>query len=270
MLLFPHCKINLGLDVLRRRSDGFHDIETVMYPVSGLCDGLEIVPAPGDGAVFTFSGISFDCPGDKNLVSTAYDLMRTEYGIGGVKIHLHKAIPLGAGLGGGSSDAAFVLRGLNTVFTLGLDADALESLAARLGSDAPFFIQNRPRLCEGRGEVMSDAAVDLSGKYIVIVKPPFAVSTAEAYAGIRPYVPQVSLRERISRPLHEWRGSLTNAFRETVFARYPLLADIEDSLYNAGALYASMSGSGSAMFGIFDADPGITAIEGCDIFAFRL
>lgn len=255
MLLFPNCKINLGLDILRRRIDGFHDIETVMYPVYGLYDGLEIIRSANSGAEFSSSGLPMDCPPEKNLVVRAYELMRARYGIGGVKIHLHKAIPSGAGLGGGSADAAFTLAGLNGLFALGCGEAELESLAAELGSDTAFFIRNAPRFCEGRGEVMSPADMDLSGKYLLLIKPSVSVSTAEAYAGVVPAIPATGLCERIALPLEEWRGSVENAFEKSVFARYPVLGELKQALYDAGAAYAAMSGSGSAIFGIFDRRP---------------
>lgn len=269
MLFFPDCKINLGLDILRRREDGFHDISTVMYPVRGLCDGLEIIcDDDADGAVFTSSGIAVDCLPENNLVLRAYELLRAEYGADrsdgmdrpeksgfGVRMHLHKAIPFGAGLGGGSSDAAFAITGLNTVLGLGLTDDEMERLAARLGSDTAFFVRNQPRLCEGRGEVMSPVEVDLSGKFLLIVKPPINISTAEAYAGVQPCTPGIPLRERIMCPMNEWRECIENAFEKPLFARYPHLGWIKARLYDSGATYASMSGSGSAVYGIFDHSP---------------
>ncbi len=252
MIFFPNCKVNIGLDVLGRRADGFHDIETLMVPVAGLCDILEIVPADSDGAVFGQSGIAVDCPAEKNLCIEAYELMRERYGIGGVRMHLHKIIPFGAGLGGGSSDAAFVIKGLDKVFSLGLDEETMEALAAELGSDAAFFISNSPHMAAGRGEVLTSSPVNLGGKHIIIVKPDIHVSTAEAYVGITPAVPEVPLAERLAADIATWRDTVANAFEPAVFARHPLLAEIKELLYNEGAVYASMSGSGSAVYGIFD------------------
>lgn len=271
MLLFPNCKINLGLDILRRREDGFHDIETVMIPVRGVCDGLEIVRAKGCGVGFTSSGLPVDCvPGD-NLVLRAFEAMRSEFGIDGVKIHLHKAIPFGAGLGGGSADAAFTVKGLNELFGLGLDISAMESLAAKLGSDTPFFIRNEPMLCSGRGEIMS--AVDigqLSGKHLLIVKPEIGISTAEAYSGVTPAAPAQRLADRIKMPIAIWKDIIFNDFEKTIFKTHPQLERIKSSLYEAGALYASMSGSGSALYGIFDHTPEYTPGAGETIYCIQL
>ena len=267
MVLFPNCKINLGLDVLRRRPDGYHDIETFMFPVRGLTDVLEIVPAAGDGVEFSGSGLVLDCPPEKNLCLKAYELMRTirrclpgdgagasggRQVLAGVRMHLHKAIPSGAGLGGGSADAAYAVRGLNGLFGLGLDEDSMESLATRLGSDTAFFVRNVPALATGRGEVLTPFPLSLAGKVLVIVKPGVAVSTAQAYASITPRVPAVPLAERLARPLAEWRECLTNDFEAPVFGMHPILARIKRKLYDAGAVYAAMSGSGAALFGIFE------------------
>lgn len=252
MILFPNCKINLGLDILRRREDGYHEIDTLMYPVVGLCDILEIVPRAEAGAECVFSGLAVDCPPEKNLCLKAYALVAERYGIGGVCMHLHKVIPFGAGLGGGSSDAAFAIKGLNRVFGLGLADDDMEALAAELGSDTAFFIRNVPQFSRGRGEVLSPAAVSLAGKKIVIVKPPFGVSTAEAYAGVRPCMPERPLAERTAANIDAWRTEVGNDFEPHIFAAHPDLAQIKSQLYDLGALYASMSGSGSAVFGIFD------------------
>lgn len=256
MVLFPNCKINIGLDILRRRDDGFHEIETLMYPVGGLCDILEIVPADGmhGGALFTSSGLGVDCPAGKNLCVKAYELTRERYGLGGVKIHLHKIIPFGAGLGGGSADASFVIKGLDRLFRLGLSCGEMEELAGSLGSDTPFFINNTPVIAKGRGEIMEtfDMGV-LAGKLLIIVKPPFGVSTAEAYSGIEPSVPDVPLAERLEAKPENWKKNIFNGFEPHIFKKYPELALIKDILYANGAVYASMSGSGSAVFGIFDA-----------------
>ncbi len=252
MVLFPNCKINIGLDILRRRGDGFHEIESVMMPVGGLCDILEVVESGGE-MEFTSSGLAVDCPAEKNICVRAYRLMAERYGIGGVRMHLHKVVPFGAGLGGGSADAAFAIKGLNELFGLGLDTPALEALAAELGSDTAFFIRDTPQLAQGRGEKLSPASLALSGKTLVIVKPPVGVSTAEAYAGVKPYVPAIPLADRLAGDISSWRDSITNGFEPHIFAAHPELAAIKDKLYSLGAAYASMSGSGSAMYGIFEA-----------------
>lgn len=249
MIFFPNCKINIGLDILSRRTDGFHEIETGMYPVSGLCDILEIVPARVAGAEFSQSGIILDSPPENNLCIRAYEMMERQFAVGGVKIHLHKVIPAGAGLGGGSSDAAFTLKALNKIFSLALDNAAMERLAAGLGSDTAFFIRNEPQLASGRGEILTPCTIGLSGKRIVIVKPDIHISTAEAYAGVAPHTPAKPLAERIAEG--RWKENVANAFEPSLFARYPELALIKRSLYDCGAEYASLSGSGSAVYGIF-------------------
>lgn len=269
MILFPPCKVNIGLDITAKRPDGYHNIETLMIQVKELCDSLEIVRG-GDILEFSSSGLSLDCTDKDNIAAKAWMLMREKYGIGGVKAHLHKAIPFGAGLGGGSSDAAYMLRGLNALFSLNLSSAALEPLAAQLGSDVPLFLYDTPRYCTGRGEIMKPFDVGLSGLHIVIIKPIVSISTAQAYSGITPYLPTVSLEERLLKPVSNWKGTIGNDFEKSVFCRYPQLADIKSSLYEYGAVYASMSGSGSAIYGIFDHKPNYaaknTAIESCGIY----
>ena len=255
MILFPNCKINLGLRVVRKRPDGYHDIETAMVPVRGLCDALEILPDTKDGCLFSSSGLEIDAPAEKNLCVRAYELMKTRYGIGGVKMHLHKRIPFGAGLGGGSSDAVFALKMLADAFALDLPESELGLLAAELGSDTVFFVQNRPVLARGRGEVLAPIGMDLERYHGIIVKPPFGVSTAEAYAGVVPAQPDRPLTDVLSGGVHTWKGELKNDFEPSVFRRYPEIAAIKRQLYDCGAVYASMSGSGSAVFGLFDGEP---------------
>lgn len=257
MLFFPNCKINIGLDVLSRRRDGFHDISTVMMPVRGLCDVLEIVPSGKLSLEFTQSGGAAG-PLDENLCVRAWNLMAERYGLPGACIHLHKIIPTGAGLGGGSSDAAFTLKGLNKIFSLGLTDRELESIAAELGSDTAFFIRNETCLASGRGEILEPYMLDLSGLRLVIVKPDISVSTAEAYAGITPHIPATPLAERISAGIREWRGTVTNAFEPHIFARHPEIGRVKQRLFDGGAVYASMSGSGSAVYGFFPAETPIT------------
>lgn len=259
MIFFANCKINLGLDVLARREDGFHDIQTVMVPVGGLCDVVEIVPANGAGAGFTQSGLTVDCTDANNLCLRAYRLMQERYGVGSVRIHLHKAVPFGAGLGGGSADAAFTIKGIDRVFGLGLATEEMEAVAAELGSDTAFFVRNEPQLASGRGEMLTPYPVALAGKRVVVVKPPFGVSTAEAYGGIKPAMPETPLTERLAGDIGTWRGTVANAFEPHIFAAYPLLAELKQALYDEGAVYASMSGSGSAVYAIFEgADDGHT------------
>ena len=271
MIFFPNCKINIGLNVLRRRGDGFHDIETVMVPVEGLCDVLEIVPAEGGGVTFRQSGLGVGCPEEQNLCVRAYRLMAGRYGIGGVAMHLHKVVPSGAGLGGGSSDAAFTIKGLNKIFSLGLSTEQMELLAAELGSDTAFFIRNEPQLAQGRGEMLSPYPVSLAGKRLLIVKPGVSIPTAEAYSGVSPGVPARRLTELLGEDIRAWRHTVANDFEPHIFAMHPELGEIKECLYNKGALYASMSGSGSAVYAIFDDAGGRECLLGdartCEISA---
>lgn len=251
MISFPNAKINLGLQVLRRRGDGFHDIETVFYPVA-LHDSLEIIPAPGNETTIAHYGIPV--PGDDDLCLKACALLREDHDLSPVTIHLLKGIPVGAGLGGGSSDAAHTLRILNNMFSLGLDDAALEQLAAKLGSDCPFFIRNRPVLATGRGEVFEGVDIDLAGKLLLLADPGIHISSREAYAMVSPAAGRPSLRDIIKTPIGEWKDILVNDFEKTVFSLYPRIRELRDRMYGAGAVYASMSGSGSVVYGIFDSD----------------
>ncbi len=257
MITFPASKINLGLSILNRREDNYHNIQTVMYPVEGLTDVIEILKSDDSGCQFSSSGLIVDCQPHKNLCVKAYELMRTRYGLGGVKMHLHKKVPFGAGLGGGSADAAAVLNGLNDLFELHLYAENLRSLAAELGSDIPFFIDSQSAVASSRGEVLQPVGLSLAGVNIVIIKPDIFVSTAEAYSGVIPYVPQIFPSDIVSQPIDCWRDRLVNDFEESLFVKFPLLREIKEQLYEMGAIYASMSGSGSAMFGLFSDDVSI-------------
>jgi len=250
MVSFPPCKINLGLNILSKRPDGYHNLETCFYPIPW-ADILEVIPADRFG--FTQTGQPVPGKAEDNLCIKAYELLRDEHRLPPVKIHLHKIIPMGAGLGGGSSDAAHTLRLLNTVFHLQQSPAQLAGYAAQLGSDCAFFTQDQPMLGEGRGEVLSATPVSLQKKFIALVKPDIHVSTAEAYAGITPRQPEQSLRTLITRyPVEEWRHWIRNDFEATVFKKHPVLQSVKEKLYASGALYASMSGSGAALFGIFD------------------
>ncbi len=323
MIVCPNAKINLGLEVVRRRDDGYHDIETLFVPVPSLRDVLEVVTADEPG--LTVYGLECDVPAEKNLCFKAFRLMQERYGIGNVKIFLYKNIPMGAGLGGGSSDAAFTLVALNEVFSLGLPDADLAAMAAELGSDCPFFVYNRPMFASGRGAILEPYPLDLSGYHIEVVTPGIHISTAEAYNGVdtvkgfyvsssldmtrekhvesaknmsfRPIeacgeISQpgagceqallgldktkrelgfsnllfaeragrtdtdmkhnaVSLRDKLSLGINTWRENVVNDFEAYAFAKYPTLAEIKKCLYDRGALYASMTGSGSALYGIF-------------------
>lgn len=251
MVIHANCKINIGIDVLRRRDDGYHTLSTVMYPVKGLYDVVEVVKIAEGKTRFINKGLKVDCPDKHNICLKAYHLMSQEYGIGEVEITLDKRTPFGAGLGGGSSDGTAVIMSLNELFALNLSQQELSDLAARLGSDTPFFVSNTPQLCEGRGEILSPIDIDLAGLWLVIIKPDINISTREAYAGITPSVPATPLAERLARPIDEWQATIKNDFEPSIFASHPELADIKQRLIDAGAVYAAMSGSGSAIFGLF-------------------
>lgn len=268
MILRANCKINLGLDILRRRADGYHDLETVMMPVRGLYDEVELLTAVR--TEFVSQGLPIDCPDDENLCLKACRLMQRRYGAGDVRIRLDKRVPFGAGLGGGSSDATAVILAMNALFSLGLGEAELIAAAAELGSDTAFFVRNTPQLCTGRGEVMTPFPLGLSGLQLVVVKPEEGVSTREAYAGVTPCVPEIPLAERLQRPLAEWQGSVSNDFEKSVFAAHPAIRETKERLLAAGALYASMSGSGSAVFGLFPANEDGEKLRRLSPFVFSL
>lgn len=253
MITFPNAKINLGLNVVRRRPDGYHDIETAFYPIP-LTDVLEIVPAGGGETTLTCHGQTVDCPAQDNLVMRAHALMQRHYGVPPVEMHLYKHIPHGAGLGGGSSDAAHAITMLNDLFGLNRPQDELARLAAQLGADCAFFVYNRPMLATGVGDVLSPIDVSLQGMTLLLVKPEAGVSTAQAYSRVTPAPPQTDLRQTLAMPVAAWDGWLKNDFEPSVFAQIPQLLAIKTALYAMGAHYAAMSGSGSTVFGIFDND----------------
>jgi len=252
MIHFPNCKINIGLNIVAARPDGFHDIETVFYPVP-LTDALEIMQAPDGVTEFITSGIEIQGTHEQNLCMKAYRMLQKEYALPAVKIHLHKAIPMGSGLGGGSSDAACTLNMLNELFELGLSAEKLKHDAALLGSDCAFFIDNHPRFAQGRGERMEEIMLDLSGWFLAIVIPGIHVSTAEAYRLVVPRMPMNSLEEIIRLPMEDWKNMIVNDFEAPVAAKFPVIGATKQMMYDAGAVFASMSGSGSAVFGLFEA-----------------
>jgi 4-diphosphocytidyl-2-C-methyl-D-erythritol kinase len=251
MITFPNAKINLGLNIVERRADGYHNLETVFYPIP-LTDVLEIVPAAGADSTLTCYGNAVDCPVESNLVMRAYRLLQREYAVPPVDIFLYKHIPDGAGLGGGSSDAAHTLTMLNAMFDLGLSPERLAHLAATLGADCPFFIYNRPMQATGIGDVLTPVEVALSGMTLVLVKPPVSVPTKQAYAHVTPQAPALLARDVVKQPIPMWDGALKNDFEPSVFGEHPRLWLIKAALLDAGAQYAAMSGSGSAIFGIFD------------------
>lgn len=254
MLSFPNAKINLGLSVTEKRIDGFHNIETVIVPI-GLCDILEVIVSPDAQFSFTTSGLKIKGNEAQNLVIQAWHKLRDKFQLSAIKIYLHKVIPMGAGLGGGSSDAAFLIKSVNKLFNLNLSVEQMESIALELGSDCPFFIENKQVLAKGRGEVFEDIEMDLSSKYIVIAKPKIHVDTAAAYSQIFPAQKAIPIKEIIEMPFGGWKKLLINDFEKPVFGKYPFIQSIKDDLNEMGAVYASMSGSGSAVFGLFDDVP---------------
>lgn len=253
MISYPNAKINIGLNILSKRADGFHEIESVFYPVPWK-DILEIVPS-GDGAgkvEFTSSGIVIPGDSNGNLCERAYHLLHADFNIPSVKIHLHKVIPIGAGLGGGSADATFTLKMLNDLFELQLKNEQLEKYAERLGSDCPFFVENTPKLVTGRGEEMNQINLDLSEYELVMINPGIHIGTAEAYRNVLLKTPENSLTELMNTSPEGWKTKVENAFEASLFPSYPRIEELKNALYEQGALYASMTGSGSTVYGIFE------------------
>jgi 4-diphosphocytidyl-2-C-methyl-D-erythritol kinase len=248
MILFPPAKINLGLNILRKRTDGYHDIESCMVPIP-IFDLLEITPA--ESFEFLQSGIQIIGGGGENLCEKAFQIMRNQFDIPAVYIHLRKQIPIGAGLGGGSSDATHTLIALNQMFQLNLSSLKIKQLSAELGSDCPFFVDEIPQMATGRGEILSPIDIDLSPYYLVLLNPGIHVGTKEAYSGVRVDENTASISEIIHNPIEKWRDVLKNDFEWSVFQRFPQLQTLKESLYEAGAAYAAMSGSGSSVFGVF-------------------
>ncbi|WP_336594724.1 4-(cytidine 5'-diphospho)-2-C-methyl-D-erythritol kinase, partial [Bacteroides acidifaciens] len=262
MIVFPNIKINLGLSITEKRPDGYHNLETVFYPVA-LEDALEIRALPEADKKITLHQYGMEITGnpEDNLVAKAYSLLDKEFHLPPVEIHLYKHIPSGAGLGGGSSDAAFMLKLLNGHFHLNLSEEQLEIYAATLGADCAFFIKNKPVYAEGIGNIFSPIELSLKGYQIMIVKPDVFVSTREAFANIHPHHPEYPVKEVIRRPVAEWKDTLINDFEASVFPQHPVIGEIKKELYNQGALYASMSGSGSSVVGLFAPDAALPEIN---------
>lgn len=254
MVSFPNCKINLGLNIIRKRNDGFHDLETVFYPLP-LYDALEVLKTTGSSGQpiqFTQSGLTVEGPADSNLCVKAYHLLKADYPqLPPVQMHLHKTIPMGAGLGGGSADGAFTLSILNQQFQLQLSEKQLINYALQLGSDCPFFIINKPCFAAGRGEQLQPVPVSLKDYKIIIINPGIHVHTGKAFSLITPAQPPIAIADIITRPIAEWRNLLTNDFEAAVFQLHPEIKAIKEQLYAAGAVYASMTGTGSTVFGLF-------------------
>jgi len=261
MIAYPCAKVNLGLNVVSKRADGYHDIETVFYPIP-LCDKLEIsisenqTPTPHP-CKLVVGGNAIDCCNEDNLVVKAYRLLADEHQLANIEIRLQKNIPSQAGLGGGSSDAAYMLRMINSLCALGIDNGSLERRAAQLGADCPFFITAEPAYATGIGDILSPVAIKekLTGCFMIIVKPDVSISTKAAYSMIKPAHPDINCRDAVMLPLETWRHNLSNDFEQAAFSLHPELSDIKRKLYDMGAEYAQMSGSGSAFFGIFKTKP---------------
>lgn len=257
MICFPNAKINLGLNIVSQRNDGFHNLETIFYPIN-LKDGLEIINSESQEQYQFFqTGIKIDGDPSTNIVIKALELVKnhSKINIPNIDIHLLKKIPTGAGLGGGSSDAAFMLKLLNEAYKLGIPNNELIELALQIGADCPFFLYNKPAFASGIGNQLEPIDLDLSGMYLLIVKPDVFISTKEAYSMVSPKSPTLSLKEIVTRPLYEWKELMKNDFEDPIFKKYPQICKIKQQLYDLGATYASMSGSGSSLYGIFNVKP---------------
>ena len=264
MIVFPNAKINIGLNITERRPDGYHNLETIFYPLM-IRDALEAIES--DQLTFQSSGIHI--PGNEatNLCLQAYHLLNKDFTLPLLSIHLHKHIPIGAGLGGGSADTAFFIKLLNQSYNLGLSADAMMDYARQLGADCAFFINNKPLFAYGKGDQFESVDLDLSVYKVVLVMPPVHVSTAQAYGGIKPVATQHSLKNLVKSPVDEWKKFIKNDFEEHIFKAFPVIGEVKEHLYNSGALYASMSGSGASVFGVFENTPDLSKLEAyCQVF----
>ncbi len=253
MVVFPNGKINIGLQVVEKRNDGYHNIQTIFYPINTR-DIVEIITINSDKEItYTQSGLHIDGNTDHNLCVKAYQLLKRDFNhLPHIQLHLHKAIPMGAGLGGGSADGAFTLKLLNNKYQLNLSESQLISYALELGSDCPFFILNRASYATARGENLNPINLDLSDYKILIINPGIHVNTGWAFSQLTPHHPDLDLIEAVSKPVCEWKNRITNDFEPSVFKMHPSIAELKSHLYEHGALYASMSGSGSSVYGIFD------------------
>ena len=258
MITFPNAKINIGLNIVNRRDDGYHNLETIFYPIN-IKDALEIVKAEK----FSFESSGLDIPGrmEDNLCIKGYHLLKKDFDIPPVKIHLHKHIPIGAGLGGGSADGAFFIKLVNQTFDLGMSDAKMIDYARYLGADCAFFIQNKPIFAFERGDEFEPMRLDLSNYKIVLVMPPVQISTSEAFRGVTPKPVKDSLMELIEKPVTEWKNFIKNDFEQSIFKNHVMVRWVKAALYEAGALYASMSGSGAAVFGIFETTPDLSELE---------
>jgi len=255
MIAFPNAKINIGLNITSKRKDGYHNLSSCFLPI-GWSDALEIIAS--DEFTFTTSGLPIPTDRSANICIRAYDLLKTEFPLPPVNIHLHKVIPMGAGLGGGSADGAFTLKMLNELFSLNISNKSLEQFALQLGADCPFFIDNKAKLVSGIGEQMKEVALDFSGYSIVVVFPGIHVDTKQAFESIQPQQPEYQLHELLKKEPAEWQGVLINDFEEPIFDLNPIIKEIKETLLIEGAEYASMTGTGSAVYGFFP-NPEVTS-----------
>ena len=253
MIAFPNGKINIGLQVLEKRSDGFHNLQTIFYPLF-IKEAVEIITnSTNSDVIFTASGISIDGNIDDNLCVKAYQLLKQDFSkLPAVRIHLHKTIPMGAGLGGGSADAAFTLQLLNKKYELGLTNERLQTYALSLGSDCPFFIINKPSYATGRGELLEPISLDLSNYSLLLANPGIHINTGAAFSLLQDNSAPIPVNEAIKQPIETWKENILNDFETPVFSEYPEIKELKENLYTSGALYASMSGSGSSVYGIFE------------------
>lgn len=258
MIAFPNAKINIGLNITERRADGYHNLETIFYPIN-ITDALEIVPA--DELIFEASGLGIPGRVEDNLCIKGYHLLKADFDLPSVKIHLHKHIPIGAGLGGGSSDAAFFIKLMNKEFSLNLSNEQMRDYVRVLGADCAFFIESKPVYAFGKGDQFEPVDLDLSSYHLILVMPPAHVSTAEAYRGVKPQPSERSLKELVALPVGEWKQFIRNDFETSIFKNHPVIRGVKSALYEAGALYACMSGSGASVFGIFKERPDLSALE---------
>ncbi|RYE35706.1 MAG: 4-(cytidine 5'-diphospho)-2-C-methyl-D-erythritol kinase [Sphingobacteriaceae bacterium] len=258
MIVFPNAKINIGLNIISKRADGYHNLETVLYPVK-LHDALEVVLS--DKMAFTSSGIFIPGDAENNLCLKAYHLVNQDFDLPKLKIHLHKNIPIGAGLGGGSADCSFFIKLINNLCGLNLSTKMMHNYARKLGADCAFFIDNKPVFAFEKGDQFEDVALDLSGYHLVLVMPQVHVSTAEAYSGVQPKAPKFDLKSALKLPIEEWKTQIKNDFEQSVFQHHPEILSVKEALYKSGALYAAMSGSGASVFGVFSKKPDLQHLE---------
>ncbi len=271
MIVFPNAKINLGLNILRKREDNYHDLQSIFLPID-LSDALEVVEDKSiSGYEFYSSGLKIDAEAENNLVVKAYKLLKNDFDLPAVKIHLHKKIPFGAGIGGGSADASFMLRLLNEMFALQLKDEVLEKYAVRIGADCPFFIKNTPALVTGIGDKLQPIDVDFSDFKILLIKPQMNINTSKIFGEITPSLDAPNILQALSSPISNWKKLFKNDFENVIFERHHEIKEIKNKLYEAGAFYASMSGSGSVVFAFFEDKIKYPTIKfPCDFFECKL